>query len=678
MSKKSKKLQAISYVLEKRLFDGTSDTTFSPNKTITRAAFAAALKKLSGDDSDHAEIANGSDDLTREEMAVLLYNYADSIGLTINPSTEAVFSDASDISTDAKAAIQAVTSLGLMSANTDGSFHPDGTTTRADAAEVIYRLSTLINKANTSDAFLSKLAENTASLEQYTTYKEDVYQTITLKGTSISYRGAGAAVNGDTITITEAGTYVISGTLNDGQIIVDSGDDENVRLVLNNAVITCSAGSPILVKNANTTTISLPIGTKNILTDGTNASSKEASGTIFSADDLLINGSGTLTVNANNKAGIAGKDDISITGSKLIINSVKDGITANDSISASASDITITAAGDGIRTTKGDKIEKGYISLKSGNYHIAAGADGIQAETLLYIEGGNYTISTSEINSDSAKALKGISGVVIQGGTFDIDSTDDALHSNGIIRIEDGTFDINSGDDGLHADSSLSIEGGTINIVNAYEGIESKAIKISGGTIDLISSDDGINASGGAGGSNSLSISGGSTEINANGDGIDINGSGHITGGTVLVSASASSSNASLDYDGVFEVSGGTLLFAGSSGMAQAPSSGSTQYTIANSTGTQTAKTMVKLIDSSGNITAAFTPEKEYGHIMISSPDIKEGSAYTLYAGDTKIETFVITAPVSGDTTSNAGISSNDGALPMVGQGSGEALPNHQ
>lgn len=686
--------EAISYVLDEGFFAGTSDTTFSPNKTITRTAFATVLARLAGTSEEDVDISNGTGNLTREDMAVLLYDYAKSIGLTINATSSITFTDASSISSDAKEAVTAVTSLGLMSGKSDGSFAPSGTTSRAEAATVIYRLCKLINEANTSDSMISDVSEKAASIEQYTNYKNDDYETITLNGSSISYSGTGATVDGNTITITKAGTYVISGTLKDGKIIVDSKDEKNVRLVLNNTTVASASGSPIIIKNAKNAVISLPSGTKNMLTDSSkNTDDEETTGTIFSSDDLWINGSGTLTINANYKDGISGNDDIQITQAKIVINSVDDGIVANDSISVDNANISITAAGDGIKTTNGSEIGKGFIAIKDGSFIINAVSDGIQAETLLYIEDGDFKITTSGSDTNSSKALKATSGVIVLEGTYDIDSTDDALHSNGLIRAEGGTFDINSGDDGLHADTSLLIKGGKINIKNCYEGIESANIEIFGGTINLISSDDGINVAGGASNSSkggkpgqntttttteyTLTISGGDIEVNASGDGIDVNGSAYMTGGNVLVSGPTKNGNGALDYDGVFEVSGGTLLVAGSTGMAMAPSSGSTQYTIANTVGTQTAGTTVKLVDSAGNVIATFTPSKAFGHVVISSPDIKEGGTYTLYVGGTEIETFTISSVISGDTSSGSGMPGGGGRTHQTG-GSGGTPPNQQ
>jgi hypothetical protein len=273
---------------------------------------------------------------------------------------------------------------------------------------------------------------------------------------------------------------------------------------------------------------------------------------------------------------------------------------------------------------------------------------------------------------------------VIRGGDFDIDSTDDAVHSNGIVRIDGGNFDINTGDDGIHGDTSLIINGGTITVTNSYEGIESANMEINGGKIDITASDDGINVAGGndssyMGGrpgqnsftnssSYTLTINGGDIQVNASGDGIDVNGSGYMTGGNVQVNGPTNDGNGALDYDGVFEISGGTLLTAGSSGMAQAPSDGSTQYTIANTVGSQSAGTTVKLVGSDGSIIASFIPVKNFAHVVISTPEILKGGTYTLSVGGTEIDTFTVAEIVSGDTSSGGG-------MPGGGQGQGGGFP---
>lgn len=670
--------EAISYVLDRKLLTGTSETTFSPSQPITRTAFASALARMSGEDTDSAQTsansaqvsaeatsaqASETASLPREGMAVLLYEYAESIGLTeAAPSgnkTAGTFSDSAKISSSALPAINWVTSFGLMSGKSDNSFAPSGTASRAEAATVIYRLCKLIDETNTSDAFLSELSEKMETVKQYSDYKEDEYQTISLKGSEISFSGTGAETDGSTVKITKAGTYVISGSLGDGRIIVDSEDDENIRLVLNNAKISSSDGPPLLIKNAKNTILSLPAGTENALTDGTkNTYDENASGALFSADDLWINGSGSLKVTANYKDGISGNDDVRITQAKITIDAVDDGISANDSVILAGATVTVNAKGDGVKATTEDKIQKGYVAVTGGSLNVTSGADGLQSATLLYMKSGSVDVDTTGGDSggseSSAKGLKSGGGIVIEGGNLNIDSIDDAIHSNGMIRIE----------------------GGTIAIPRCYEGIESSFIEISGGTISLTASDDGINAAGGVG--NELVISGGNITVNASGDGIDVNGSASMTGGTVLINGPANDGNSALDYDGVFEISGGTLLAAGSSGMAMAPSSDSTQYTIANTAGSQTAGTKVRLADSTGKTVAEFTPSKAYSHVVVSSPEIKKGGTYTLYAGDTEVKTFTISVIVSGDTSSGFGMPGGGpgGGMPGGGNGGGERMPD--
>jgi hypothetical protein len=442
-------------------------------------------------------------------------------------------------------------------------------------------------------AFLAEVKAKASDIEQYSDYKSGKYQTVTLDGDSISFTGTGAEADGSTLTITKAGTYEISGVLSDGRIVVDTEDGEDVRLILNHAEITSSNGPSIYVKNAENTIVSLPPGTKSTLTDGSsNTYDEEATGALFSKDDLVINGSGTLTVNGNFNDGISGNDDLEITQATLIVTAVDDAVTANDSVSIDNINITVNAGGDGFKASNDTEADKGWIAVISGSFDINSGSDGLEAQTLLYIQDGSFTIDSEE-------------------------------------------------------------------------GIESKSvIQLSGGTMDLTSSDDGINAG------KTLTISGGDIRVNASGDGIDANGSVYMTGGTVLLSGPTDNGNGTLDYNGVFEISGGTLLAAGSSGMAMVPSGGSTQYTIANTVGTQAAGTEVRLDDSSSKTVASFTPEKDYQIVIISSPEIKNGNTYTLYAGDTKIADIAVSSVVSGDAANSGGLGGPGGGM-MPGDGQG-------
>ena len=502
---------------------------------------------------------------------------------------------------------------------------------------------------------------------------------VRLEGDSITLEGQGPAVDGSVVTITSAGTYRISGTLDDGQIIVDTQAEETVVLVLDGVDITSSTSAPVYVRNAKKTVITLAGGSENTLTDGAayvfdDAESGEPNATLFSKDDLTINGSGSLVVNANYNNGITSKDDLKITGGTITVYAVNDGIKGRDSIAVLDGIITISAGGDGLQSTNDVDGEKGYISIEGGSLQITAGLDGIQAQTDLQIGGGELTIVSGggSIDSssggawggrgmegnpnqitESAKGLKAGVDLTIMDGVIEISSLDDALHADNSITIDGGDILLASGDDGIHAGASLTINGGDLNITQSYEGLESATITINDGTIHLVASDDGINASsgtgdaaagaqpvprGGPGGFESadsyLYINGGYLFVDANGDGIDANGPIEMTAGTVIVHGPANDGNGPLDYLGAFDISGGYLVAVGSSGMAQAPSTTSTQYSIMyNFDSAQAAGTMVHIETESGEEVLTFVPAKQYQSVLLSSPELENGSTYVLYSG---------------------------------------------
>lgn len=346
---------------------------------------------------------------------------------------------------------------------------------------------------------------------------------INLQGDTASVDGSGVIVSGSTIKINSSGSYVISGTLSDGSILVDVGEDENVNIILNNANIKCLTGSPIYVNRANKVIISLAGGSSNTISDTSNYNSDtEATAAIYSKNNLTINGLGELTIDADYNNAIQSKDILNIVGGTININSVNDGIIGKNMIQILNGNINITSGGDGIKATNDTDSVLGYVAVRGGNINVVADADGIQAETSLIIDGGKFSItagggsdaesSSSNYNFekqdskdtediDSLKGLKAKGSILITSGEFNINSLDDSIHSNNSIIIKNGDFEISSGNDGIHADTAISVEDGRINISKSYEGIESSSIMISGGEIDIISLDDGINIVGGKDGS---------------------------------------------------------------------------------------------------------------------------------------------------------------------------------
>jgi hypothetical protein len=503
---------------------------------------------------------------------------------------------------------------------------------------------------------------------------------IKLNGSSIESTGTGATVAGSTVTVGQPGTYVISGTLSDGQVKVDVSAGGDVRLVLNGVDITCSTGPAIYVLNADKTIITLADGTQNNVTDGAqyaaaSSGTDSPNATIYSKDDISFNGAGTLTVKANYKNGIESKNDLKFAGGTYTIDAVNDAVKGKDSVGVQSGAFTITAGGDGFQSTNDTETDKGFVAIDGGTFSITAAGDALQAQTTLLVAGGDFTVVTgggsangkqrSQGNGpggnitattaaasgspvDSSKGLKAAGGVFVTGGTLNIDSADDSVHSNGAVQITEGTVNMKSGDDGIHSDGIVQIDGGDITIAQSYEGIEGMSETYNGGTVHITSSDDGINVAGGADGSasnnfanmnadnpnNVLTINNGYISIDAGGDGLDSNGSFYMTNGTVIVNGPTNNGNGAIDYNGAGKMTGGSLVAVGSSGMAEMPASDSTVYSImVNFSSAQQADTLVHMESSDGRELITVAPSKQFQSIVVASPAIKKGATYKVFLG---------------------------------------------
>lgn len=465
------------------------------------------------------------------------------------------------------------------------------------------------------------------------------------------------------LSFTTGGEYELTGQIN-GTIIVNTKED--ITLNLNNVSINTDNGPCIYVISANNTYIVL--NGSNTLTDTDNYSSytEEVNGCIYSKDDLIISGDGTLTINANYQDGIVSKDDLTIKSGTYNINSNDDGIRGKDSVLIEDGIFNITSSGDAIVTTN-EEDEKGILTINDGEFNITTGGGSTNKST--NDSWGNWNTNTED--TQSAKGIKASNSIIINNGTFTLNTSDDSIHSNKNIEINNGTYSINSGDDGIHADESIVIEKGNIDIKESYEGIESTLITINDGTINIIASDDGINiaggndesAQGGRNGANSyststnnyLTINDGDIYVNSTGDGLDSNGSIYINGGKIIVDGPTNDGNGELDYDNELKITGGTLIAIGTSGMAQNISSSSTQNgVLINLTSSNSANTKIYI---DGIID--YTSNKTFNSIMISTPDLKTGSTYSLELNGTVTNTFTISSTTTsvGNTQQNGNMS---------------------
>lgn len=253
--------------------------------------------------------------------------------------------------------------------------------------------------------------------------------------------------------------------------------------------------------------------------------------------------------------------------------------------------------------------------------------------------------TSSEESSTSPKGIKAGTTLYIAGGTFSMNTCDDALHSNGNLYIVGGEFDIAAGDKGIHADEKAEVFDGLVTVSQSYEGIEAKDIVISGGTVHVTASDDGFNASDGSsqGAMGSavdatVTITGGYVYVNAGGDGLDSNGSLEISGGVVLVDGPVSDGDAAIDANSSIEINGGYVIAVGSSGMAEYPESCAQNTLIVAFDTTQSAGTMLTICDADGNEICSYAPSKNYSLAIISSDTLESGQTYTVYTGGSSSE----------------------------------------
>jgi len=530
-----------------------------------------------------------------------------------------------------------------------------------------------------------------------TKYDESKAVTIKLNGTSATASSNSVNISGSRVTITEEATYVISGELTDGMLIVNAKDTAKLQLVFNGVDVTSKTSAALYILEADKVFLTLAEGTTNTLANGGSfvaIDDNNIDAALFSKQDLTLNGKGSLTVTSPAGHGIVCKDDLVVTGGTYIVNSSSHGLDANDSVRIANANFTIDAGKDAIHCENTEDTAKGFIYISSGSIKAEAEGDGIAASAYLQIEGGeidlligggaqngdkassgNYggfmggghggmrpgssqsSTTTTDENSASMKGIKAVNSLLISGGTFKIDSADDSVHSDVSVTINGGTFELASGDDAIHAEETLTITAGTFNITESYEGLEALNIDVKGGEFKIVASDDGLNA---AGGTDSSGTTGGRDGMfgggkHGMGGGMSSgNGSIIISGGNLYVKASGDG----IDANGTLTISGGYTVvtgptqgdtatldydrsamitggtFIGTGASGMAQTfSDSEQGVIAVSVGNQSAGTKIVLKDKSGNIIIEHTPELNFAVVILSSPDIKKGETYTITVG---------------------------------------------
>lgn len=277
------------------------------------------------------------------------------------------------------------------------------------------------------------------------------------------------------VTITEEGVYLVSGSLEDGMILVEAKETDKVQLVLCGVEINNSANAAIYVKQADKVFITLAAGSENSLTSGgyTSIDDNNIDGVIFAKSDLTINGTGKLSVSAAQGHGIVSKDDLKIAGGEIAITAESHGLSGKDSVRVTGCTLDITSGKDAVHGGSGNeenKDGKGFVYIADGELTLNAGDDGIHGESTVRIAGGNIRIPAS---------YEGIEGSIVEisGGDIRLDAADDGVNAAGgsdrnamEIRITGGVLYVHAGGDGLDSNGSLTVSGGQVYISGPEDG----------------------------------------------------------------------------------------------------------------------------------------------------------------------------------------------------------------
>ena len=483
-------------------------------------------------------------------------------------------------------------------------------------------ISSTVATASTGASVSDILGAN-ASLEKASSSEDDAgttdtssVTTITLSGSSASASGSSSGnvtVDGGTVTINSGGTYVISGELSNGRIVVNA-PKADVRLVLSGASITSSDGPAIDIQDAGDAIVVLAKDSKNTLTDGASyASGQEATAALFSSDTLTVTGTGSLDVTGSYKDGISSKNGLIIAGSSTInVKAADDGLRGKDYLVVESGTLTVEAGGDALKSSEDNDETKGFISLGKASITLTSSDDAIAATTDVTIKDTTLTITAG-----GGQANATIEEQAPPGQESTADSTTPSPK-------------------GINAGVSYTQDSGKVTVNAADEGLQAPFINVAGGELSIAAGDDGINASNGdhviEGHENAdsesddgsvLTISGGEVEVSyASSDGIDSNGSAYVKGGIVVVSGQAGAMDGSVDANGESQLVGVT----GSPSV----SAGDT-LTVTDASGSQVAS--LKVDFTAEAITVLGLTEGQQYTVATSSGGSATGTASALSAG---------------------------------------------
>ena len=518
-------------------------------------------------------------------------------------------------------------------------------------------------------------SQSVTSFQSQTSYDESRATQITLADQTATVTGQGASFSAQTLTITQAGTYVLTGSGKNIKLVVEAAATDQVHLVFQNLTLE-GEGTLLQVNKAQEVVISLAEGSQNALTESQASDDEEVKATIHSQVPLTLNGTGNLTLTALTKNALEVEDDLKVLGGTYTVKAANHGFKAEGALDIEAATLTIEAGKDGLHAEHDETTERANISLNPTQLSIAATEDGVDAGNELTIKGGTITVSQSE---------EGLEARVIRqlGGDVTIKSSDDGVNASAgssskttdtsaTSKTTDASATSNTADTSSSAGQATTDSGTTSSSASqatADPAATSQADQANkdknatppsppagqappqGGQPPQNGQGPGGMPPGGQEESDpslQIILEGGTLTIDAEGDGIDSNGTVSISGGSLVVNGSVQGGNGPLDAAGDITITGGTVWALGTSDMLQGFAQGSTQASItANIAGTA-GQTLI-ILDANGKEVTRQTASKDFQAVIMSSADLVDGQTYTIQVeGTIQTATAALVTPVTG------------------------------
>ena len=428
-----------------------------------------------------------------------------------------------------------------------------------------------------NESLESMTAPMTADHSQW---QQEPYYILQFNVDSVISNAPNVTATASRVIISQGGTYLLSGTLQDAQLTVEIPAGETARLVLCGVDMHCERGPVIYSNGGGTVVLLLENGTENTLSDGKSylySGSKVREAAISVEGDLLITGGGSLSVEAIHNDALRSEGTLAVAEGTLEITAWRDGLLAGQELQISGGQLSIACGRTGLSASSA-KSGQGSVTLAGGTVALICGGDGITAAGSLSATAGEYHITTGggsgnasygetaekwglwgglpqqqptekqpiinreQIVSDSARGLSAGKSLALSGGTFTLDCSDAALYSVGSTKLSGSRVTISGGDTAITT-QQLTLSAGDVSILTARRGAVAEDMTLSGGSLSITAAEEGMTLSGGYDKSESdpaadlrkMTVTGGSLSICAGTHALDIGGSLFQSGGSLLL-----------------------------------------------------------------------------------------------------------------------------------------------